>query len=385
AENSLPDNLYYWRVAAKDNAGNKSNFSSFRSFRVDTVKPAIPSLTSPAHGAWVITPSLKWNSVTDISLPVLYNLQIAYDNDFLHLVVNVELLENSWSGQLDEGPYWWRVQAKDGASNPSGWSENRKFIVDNTPPTKPVLSTPENNTDVNAGTITFGWQASDLGAGISKYWIQIDNEPDFDNTYLVHENQVVTENTYQYTISVSGRYYWRVKATDGAGNVGEWSDGYNFFVYGWTSIESWTATINSPSWWRNAESWNATIKTRAYVWEKLENWSATIQAPFLAGWTFMESWQVELISITTLWKGVETWKVMITGRVIAPVLLSPPNGLNTSQNPFTFRWENVHLVDNYRIQIDNKGPVIVYENDNVGAEPETLVDGSLRRGEILGG
>jgi hypothetical protein len=78
---------YYWKVRARDNAGNVGSWSISRSFKVDVTSPAAPSLISPADGEDINddTPTLEWSGVTDSSMPVTYSLQVDNDNDSLRL------------------------------------------------------------------------------------------------------------------------------------------------------------------------------------------------------------------------------------------------------------------------------------------------------------
>ncbi|MHA1244923.1 MAG: hypothetical protein ACTSP7_10175 [Candidatus Heimdallarchaeota archaeon] len=59
---SLPDNTYYWRVSARDQAGNWGAFSSSsRKFTIDTVTPGVPSLVSPSSGTIITCITKQWN------------------------------------------------------------------------------------------------------------------------------------------------------------------------------------------------------------------------------------------------------------------------------------------------------------------------------------
>jgi hypothetical protein len=79
-----------------------------------------------------------WDSVTDDSTPVTYELQVATDANFTTIVVSktglalseytltaAEALEST----SQEEPYYWRVRAVDAASNVSPWSPTGTFYV----------------------------------------------------------------------------------------------------------------------------------------------------------------------------------------------------------------------------------------------------------------
>ena len=118
----LPDGVYYWRVCAKDNAGNAGENSSARSFRVDTVAPAAPQLVSPISGENTNdkTPLLDWNTVSENSLPVLYYAAMSDNSDFPYENENSGwITADNWevTPELPDGVWYWHVRAKDNAGN----------------------------------------------------------------------------------------------------------------------------------------------------------------------------------------------------------------------------------------------------------------------------
>ncbi|MEM3519741.1 MAG: hypothetical protein QXT22_04940, partial [Candidatus Hadarchaeales archaeon] len=231
---ALSDGIWYWRARAKDNVGNESDNSPTWSFRVDTIAPSPPQQISPEPSTYTKdTPTFKWYSVTnENSFPIMYHVEI-WALGFKQ-TESPWIYENQWTcppGYLSEGTtYSWKVQARDNALNVGAFSTEWTFWVDITPPSKPALYKPSGT--ISSSLVTFEWQKStDTLSGVARYWIQIDNEPSFDSTYFVHENQYVkgTENTYQLTLP-DGLYYWRVKAIDNAGNESLWADNFSFRV-----------------------------------------------------------------------------------------------------------------------------------------------------------
>ncbi len=101
-------------------------------FVVENTPPPVPNPISPADGTKQgltgnITPEFKWTSVTDPS-GVSYNLQIDTDSAFPHPLLEKDGLITAHytltqSEALPKGEYFWRVQAVDGASNGSNWSQ----------------------------------------------------------------------------------------------------------------------------------------------------------------------------------------------------------------------------------------------------------------------
>ena len=103
-----------------------------QNFTMESTPPSIPNPTSPADGTKLgltgdITPEFKWTAVTDQS-GVTYNFEIDTDSAFPHpLLEKTGLTATHYTliqtESLEKGQYYWRVQAVDGASNASAWSE----------------------------------------------------------------------------------------------------------------------------------------------------------------------------------------------------------------------------------------------------------------------
>ena len=110
---------------------NQSNFFE-ADFSLDSTAPAVPKIVNPKDGSKMgffgdITPTLEWSKITDAN-GITYNLQIATDAEFSNPTIDVSgITTNKYtlkkSESLPRGQYYWHVQAIDGASNTSDWSE----------------------------------------------------------------------------------------------------------------------------------------------------------------------------------------------------------------------------------------------------------------------
>jgi len=111
-------------------------------FVMESEAPPIPELLLPEEASEAEAKTeFDWEAVADDSLPVTYTLQIATDEDFTadSMVLEEEDLTDSdyaitkEEAKLDprkqEEPYYWRVKAKDSASNESQWSAPASFYV----------------------------------------------------------------------------------------------------------------------------------------------------------------------------------------------------------------------------------------------------------------
>jgi hypothetical protein len=112
-------------------------------FAMESTSPSVPELITPEEGARAdALAKFQWQPVSDPS-GVTYNLQIAGDANFNNPLIDKtglgsagyeltqgEKLRSAGSG----GPYYWRVQAVDSASNASAWSDPHSFTVGFTMP-----------------------------------------------------------------------------------------------------------------------------------------------------------------------------------------------------------------------------------------------------------
>jgi surface-anchored protein len=225
---ALPDNVYSWRVMARDNAGNEGQWSTVRRFRVLATRPVAPTPLSPANGSWTEDnrPTLRWAAVSDPT-GIKYVLQVDNDNAFSPPVYeNDNLTENSYRLPvgLHEGIYYWRVKAVSGTGLESDWSEVWKFGVDNSIPPPPVIVSPAVGENLNDNRPLLVWQRVTDVSGV-RYDVQVDNDNDFSSP-AVRENLIENENIRVALGLSDGRWYWRVRAVDGAGHASNWSSSW---------------------------------------------------------------------------------------------------------------------------------------------------------------
>jgi len=109
-------------------------------FFMDSTPPPAPSLLQPAIGTTQdAMAAFKWSAVTDPS-GVTYEIQIATDPNFDETSIVVDktgISSSEYRPSSDEklkpvkstNPYFWRVDAEDGASNVGTWSDTSYFTV----------------------------------------------------------------------------------------------------------------------------------------------------------------------------------------------------------------------------------------------------------------
>jgi len=108
-------------------------------FYIESDKPAIPAPLIPKDGGKAPARAyFDWGDATDPSLPVTYSLQVASDEAFSVILLEVSgLIESEYTfpegselpKTTEETPYYWRVRATDAAANVGDWSAPDSFHV----------------------------------------------------------------------------------------------------------------------------------------------------------------------------------------------------------------------------------------------------------------
>ncbi|MGD0353425.1 MAG: IPT/TIG domain-containing protein [Dehalococcoidia bacterium] len=117
------------------------------------------------------------------------------------------------------------------ATDAGGASATAVFNMETTPPSVPQIVSPKEGSRVGLFdriTATFEWAAVSDPSGVS-YSLQISTQSDFATTLLSKENLAEPKYTLTDEEALSrGKYYWRVKAIDGASNDSGWAQSIEF-------------------------------------------------------------------------------------------------------------------------------------------------------------
>ncbi len=101
-----------------------------------------------------------------------------------------------------------------------------KFTVESTPPPVPRPLLPEAGSRlgvIGKTVVSFDWEEVTDPSGIS-YTLEVSPTGDFSGVVLRRDGLTASEYTLSKKEALSrGKYYWRVKAVDGAGNESEWA------------------------------------------------------------------------------------------------------------------------------------------------------------------
>lgn len=218
----LPQDSYYWRVRARDAAGNWSEFSSVFSFNLNIMR-------TPAHNSASLNtrPPFRWAAYTGA---VGYQFVLSTSPDLSSPLIVQDLAASARSfvppEALPYAAYYWRVNVDTGegfAQSPFVW----KVIVTPSLPPRPLLAAPANAFLTNQPIVPLAWNpVSGVGEPFT-YELAIARAANFVNLVL----QTAVDGTAFITPELAdGRYFWRVRALNYLGAPGPWSAPRNFTV-----------------------------------------------------------------------------------------------------------------------------------------------------------
>ncbi len=216
------ETTYYWRVQAKDLAENYSEFSSGYKLWVDTTPPAVSNPIVPTDGTTTnyLTITFSWSPASDAFSGLKnYILQISTSPDFIPVIYSSTTILQSCNFTIMQSTYYWRIRTEDNAGNYQLSTINYTLLIDTTPPSVPVLSSPVDGLTTNYMTQTFTWAPADDsgfrgGSGVKEYILQISTSSDFS---VINQEIITVETSSAATLS-EGNYYWRVNSRDNALN-----------------------------------------------------------------------------------------------------------------------------------------------------------------------
>ena len=289
----LADGRYSIKVTGKDFFGHASSYQW--EFGVDASPPAPPRLIEPINRAIFANQSItfRWNKVNEGPSGLKYFLlEYSPDSLFNQKVQQVITVDTIYIGTLPDTAYFWRITALDSAENRSV-SEVRQFEIDSRAPNMPELESPIGGVWSNNPNVQFIWSdvASASGslvpalARVGEIFPKIPeanllnkgapptspNAPSAtpvsyiievmrDTTTLIYDT--TETNRYQEMLN-EGRFFWRVMAFDGAGNLSPWSNIDSF------GVDLSAPQIDSVSVLEDTTMYFGPFPVRAYVSDKV--------------------------------------------------------------------------------------------------------------------
>ncbi|MCG2825761.1 MAG: hypothetical protein L6265_04115, partial [Thermoplasmatales archaeon] len=198
------------------------------------LNPPQIALQLPSNDVWVNYSLIefKWKAYDNFELSGNYHIQIwdsnkdsiVYEGSVSGSTINNETSIYSYS--LSDGKYWWRVRAKDKANSWSSFTNYWLLKIDTEKPGTIGLILPTNNFETSENVVSFSWENLTDLSGVAYYTLQISRNPEFSD--LIPSVDTAINKTTQTLPEAT--YWWRVKATDNAGNVGDWSSEWRFII-----------------------------------------------------------------------------------------------------------------------------------------------------------
>ena len=234
----LSENVwYYYRAKARDAVGQESGWSGIIFARQDASPPGVPTMVAEPQYTAGTSNSVSWSTSSDGSGigQVTYKAQCAASGAFSPV-----LAESLWqtstsftfSGLSSGTTYYFRVRARDGLGQESGFSSQVSTTMDSTAPTVPFLAAEPAFTQGASNAV--GWStSSDTGSGGVQYEAQASTSPAFTT---VTSTGWMSGTTYTFTGLSETTYYYRVHARDAVGQASAWS-----------SVESSTQDATGPT------------------------------------------------------------------------------------------------------------------------------------------
>jgi photosystem II stability/assembly factor-like uncharacterized protein len=367
----LNNTVYYWKVRGVNIVGN-GPYSAIFHFRTIHPAPVPPTLLIPVNGASNVplTPTFDWDSTVIVNY---YNLQAALDTSFSDLKVDASGITQSFLPLVLPLPplqnnfrYYWRVNAVNEAGT-SAWSQVHNFTTVIGFPSPPTLLSPPDGSIGISLRPTLRW-VEDISA--INYQAQISTDSMFASTVI---DTVVTDSS-QVTIRPGvlqniQTYYWRVRTTNSVG-TSNWSLVWDFFTLLSPPIapvlfspQNDTTDVNlTPTlYWlpvQYAQSYRVQLADNPLFNNLLINLGSLpgTQYPVSSG-TLQNNtyyyWRVNATNGagTGPFSAVWRFKTVVSPPVVAPTLISPPNGATNQSVTPTLDWNDVFNSLGYRLLV----------------------------------
>jgi hypothetical protein len=234
---TLTPGSYQWRVRGENFAYQTAYTfpTSFKLIATEDLTNQIVQLNNPGSGSYSndTTPLFSWTSISAAQYYYFQLINVTGGNTVVY--EDPELNGTSLTLASDlittDGQYQWKVKGINPDNSTETQFASRSFYIDTTAPNSPQNSQPQNDATVNADdNVNFVWTVpQDTGVVNSSltYTIQIATDAAFTNIILTDNSQTAS---YQYTLTSTGTYYWKVKAFDLAGNQGNYSSSFKLTV-----------------------------------------------------------------------------------------------------------------------------------------------------------
>lgn len=352
-----PNETYFWRIIAFDDAGNTSATTA-DSFIVDTRLPAVATLRNPADFAETreVSITFYWDSAADTGSGLQkHQFQIDTSGNFTTKIVDSSAgLQSSTTIVLRANDtYYWRVVAFDDAGNTSAASAD-SFKIDTQLPIAASLLLPASGIETNVSSLRFTWvSAYDTISGLNRHSIQTGTSTAF--SPLLIDSSTSTNTSATLSLAGTETYYWRILAVDDAGNTSV-SDSARFTID--TSAPS-AVTLGAPQnisetnsipvlfTWSAATDTTSTIRYRLQLANDTGFDTIVIDSTGISGTSALvsvkgDSWYAWRVAAYDSVGNAGTSSFLIVGvdthRPNAPALVSPIGGATQTSGNILLKW-----------------------------------------------
>jgi hypothetical protein len=343
---------FEWRVQALTGPYDESDWSAVWSFTTSgLVPPDTVVLIAPENGAVDVSviPILTWQAV---SLAASYRLQVSLSGDFASTVVDQAEITSTEYEMNDleyETIYYWRVRATNDAGD-GEWSEAWSFTTVEEPSSPPGivnLNTPVNGADDVSITPTLSWQTEPKA---ESYRLQVSLSGDFAST-VVDQAEISSTEYEMNDLEYETIYYWRVRATNDAGD-GEWSEAWSFTTVEEPSSPPGIVILISPE-----DGATDISVSPLLIWQELQNADS---------YTLQVSAGAEFTSTVLDQSGIEATSFQASGLELNSTYYWRVRGVNDAgpgdwSEVWSFTTGELSPPSNLSLAVTNNAPVLSWE------------------------
>ncbi|MEF3280437.1 MAG: lamin tail domain-containing protein [Elusimicrobiota bacterium] len=242
--NLLPNGTSYISVRVYDNAGNFSTSAGFY-IRKDIISPQIIN-NQIGDNIWRNTNNAYYDvDFQDSGGSLIEKIQIKSSTganftgilnfDWIDFIIAVDSASYTQDFQLPPalwnnlktGKNYMSFKVFDYAGNVTVSTDTFYILKDSTPPSTPILYSPDNNSNSLSSTINFNWYPSvDDASGIKEYLLYISTDEGFSVIY----SSITAISTSVVVTLLPQRYFWKVVALDNALNYSQYSSTFSLFI-----------------------------------------------------------------------------------------------------------------------------------------------------------
>ncbi len=208
---------YYWKVSAENTLGMTDSTPVSQSFSTIMDPPGAFSMTDPANMATniPIVPQLRWNAA---SLAEGYVVTLSESSDLSNPLISFMTSLITYSPGTALSPnttYYWTIDAINPIGSTPASTGVWSFMTTVAPPGPFNLLSPADGPNISTSTPTLLWSSS---GGADSYTLTVDDDLNFGSPEIEVSGLTTTSYMIPSGALTSGvRYYWKVRAHNGAG------------------------------------------------------------------------------------------------------------------------------------------------------------------------